>query len=143
VDFETPPTTTAEDFRGKMWTIPGEGPATATLRVSEVWKGPKQQTVEITTASNGAMCGYSFEEGREYLVYAYGGQDLKVDLCSETKLLSKAGADLALLGDGERPGDDAPLPDTSGGVAGLGVLGLAGVATTTAAFLLLKRLLKS
>ena len=45
VDFETPPATTAEDFRGKIWTIPGEGPATATLRVSKVWKGPTQQTV--------------------------------------------------------------------------------------------------
>jgi hypothetical protein len=48
-----------------------------------------------------------------------------------------------MLGDGERPGDDAPLPDTSGGVAGLGVVGLAGVAAATATLLLLKRLLKS
>ncbi len=96
----------------------------------------------MSTATQGSACGYAFKEGREYLVYAEQG--FKVHLCSETKPLSKAGMNLQMLGDGERPGDDAPLPDTSGGVAGLGVVGLAGVvAAATAALLLLKRLLKS
>jgi hypothetical protein len=118
------------------------GTATVTLRVSEVWKGPEQGTLEVATSSQESACGYPFEEGLEYLVYAEQG--FKVHLCSETKPLSKAGMNLQMLGDGERPGDDAPLPDTSGGVAGLGVVGLAGVvAAVTATLLLLRRLLRS
>jgi hypothetical protein len=79
----------------------------------------------------------------EYLVYAEGGQDrLIVKNCGRTRPLSKASAVLAVLGDGQSSRDE-PLPDTLGGEAGLGVLGLAAVATTTAAYLLLKRLLKS
>ena len=112
--------------------------------MSEVWKGPKQQTVEIITgADSGVGCGYPFEEGREYLVYAYGKQELKVDLCSETKLLSKAGADLAVLGNGEKPkdGGDA-LTDTSGVVPARAVLGMAGLAMA-ASFLVMVRLVRN
>jgi hypothetical protein len=86
------------------------------FRVSEVWKGPKRETLELTTQSQGSACGYHFEEEQEYLVYAYGkGKPFQVDLCSETKPLSKAGVDLAVLGNGEKPkiGGDA-LNDTSG-----------------------------
>lgn len=120
--LETPPTTTAENIRGKKWTGPGEGHATATLRVSEVWKGSKQRTVEITTASDEVTCGYPFEEGQEYLVYAYGkDQPFKVNICSQTRQISKADAHLRVLGDGWRPGDE-PLPDTPGEVTRLGVL---------------------
>ena len=117
--------------------------ATVTLRVSEVWKGPEQGTLEVSTPSQETACGYPFEEGQEYLVYAYGKEEpFKVDLCSETKPLSKAGASLQVLGDGQRPGGE-PLPDTSGGVPGPGGVGLAGVAAAMAALLVLKRLLKS
>ena len=86
--------------------------------VSEVWKGPKQRTVEVTTGADSGMgCGYSFEDGREYLVYA--GKGISVDLCRETKPLAKARADLAVLGNGEnrKYGGDA-LSDTSGGFGG-------------------------
>ena len=114
-----------------------------TLRVSEVWKGPWRETLEVSTPSGGVSCGYPFKEGQEYLVYAYGKEEpFKVDLCTETKPLSKAGMNLQLLGDGQRPGEEVPVPDTSGGVGGLGVLGLAAVAAATAALLVLRRLLK-
>jgi hypothetical protein len=52
-------------------------PATATLRVSEVWKGPERETLEVSTSSQEAACGVPFEEGQEYLVYAYGGRVLR------------------------------------------------------------------
>jgi len=113
-----------------------------TLRVSEVWKGPERETLEVSTPSDGAACGYYFKEEQEYLVYAYGKEEpFKVDLCSQTKLLSKAGANLRVLGDGRSSGG-APLTDTSGGVAGIGAVGLAEVSAGTAALLLLKRLHK-
>jgi hypothetical protein len=88
------------------------------------------------------LCGYPFKEGQEYLVYAYGKEEpFKVDLCSQTKVLSEAGANLRVLGD-DQGSESEPLPDTSGGVAWLGVLGLAAVAAAVATFLLLKRLLE-
>src|SRR4028118_1210069 len=72
--------------------------ATVPLRVSEVWKGPEQQIVRFATpVADGVSCAHPFEEGREYLGYANGGQDLQVGGCSETKMLSGADADLALL----------------------------------------------
>ena len=141
VDFEksAPPTTMME---GTMWTIMGGGTATATLRVSEVWKGPKQRTVEVTTGADSGMgCGYPFEDGREYLVYA--GKGISVDLCSETKPLAKARADLAVLGNGEKPkyGGDA-LSDTSGGFSVGAMVGIAGFAMAVSAFVMV-RLMRS
>lgn len=51
-----------------------------------------------------AMCGYFFQEGQEYLVYASAeGAQLKTGSCSGTKRLSDARADLAVLGEGETP----------------------------------------
>ena len=106
--------------------------AIATLRVSKVWKGPKQRTVQLTTVTPflaGGSCAHHFEEGREYLVYANRRQDsLRVEDCSETKQFSNAGADLTLLGNsGEKPqdGDDEALSDTSGSFSGLALAGLA------------------
>src|SRR5919107_5714550 len=110
------------------------GPSdTVTLRVSEAWKGTDQGTLEVSTPSQGSACGYAFEEGQEYLVYAYGKQDLKVDACGETKQFSKADADLAVLGNGEKPtnGDDA-LNDTSGVVPAGAVVGMAGLTIAAA-----------
>ena len=120
------------------------GPSdTVTLRVSEAWKGTDQGTLEVSTPSQGSACGYHFEEGQEYLVYAYGKQDLKVDACGETKQLSKADEDLALLGNGEQPkdgGDD--LTDTSGGVSVRAMVGIAGLAMV-ASLLVVVRLVRT
>jgi hypothetical protein len=118
------------------------GSDTITLRASEVWKGTGLGTLEVRTPSQGIACGYHFEEGREYLVYAYGKRGLEVDLCTETKPLSEAGADLALLGDGEKPQDGEVLSDTSGGVSGRAMVGFAGLALA-ASLLLMVRLVRT
>jgi hypothetical protein len=145
VDFEkSSPPNKKKMIEGTMMTITimGGGTATATVRVSEVWKGTKQETLEVSTPVSGMSCGYPFEEGQEYLVYAYGKQDLKVDLCSETKPLSKAGADLAVLGNGEKPKDGDALTDTSGGVSVRAMVGIAGLAMV-ASFLVVGRLVRT
>jgi uncharacterized protein (TIGR03382 family) len=99
-----------------------------TLRVSEVWKGPRRETLEVSKPSSGASCGYPFKEGQECLLYAYGKEEpFKVDLCNETRQLSMVSVHLRVLGDGQTPGGE-PLPDTSGGAAGLVAVGLAAVA---------------
>lgn len=76
-------------------------PVKVTFQVDDVWKGPIQETQVATTARSGASCGYEFEEGKEYIVYAQGDEsDLKVSLCSRTRPLSQASADLEELGPG-------------------------------------------
>lgn len=83
----------------------GSYSSNVTLRVYGVWKGPQRETLEMSTPSDGAACGYPFKEGQEYLVYAYWGNQgtpprpgLNVDLCSQAKPLANADEDLALLG---------------------------------------------
>jgi hypothetical protein len=105
------------------------GTATVTLRVSGSWKGPDGAMLEVKTPVGGGACGYPFKEGQEYLVYASGGRDLEVDLCGETTPLSKAGADLTVLGNGEKPKNSGDaLNDTSGVVPTRAVVGMAGLA---------------
>ncbi len=120
------------------------GTATVTLRVSEVWKGPQRGNLEVSMPSQDSACRYPFEEGQKYLVYASGGRDLEVSLCSPTKPLSKAGADLAVLGDGEKPRDGGAeaLTDTSGFVPARAIVGVAGLAMA-ASLLVVVRLVRT
>ncbi|MDA1348224.1 MAG: hypothetical protein O3A47_05065 [Chloroflexi bacterium] len=80
---------TAND--GLFWKI--------TLSVSETWTGPEVREIAIVTASDGARCGYPFDVGGEYLVYAHGyrTEDERLPatgLCTRTRLLEEAEADL-------------------------------------------------
>jgi hypothetical protein len=104
---------------------------TITFRTIDVWKGPHRDTLKVT---QGNICPAEFEEGQEYLVYAYhdADQGLSVNLFT-AKLLSDASEEVQAL---------SRLVDTSGIVPGSVVLGLAGL-TATAAFLLMRRLLKT
>jgi hypothetical protein len=70
--------------------------------VAQVWKGDISQKEEIHTALSSASCGFNFEAGRDYIVYAneYGGR-LQASLCSRTSLLSDAQEDLQALGAGK------------------------------------------
>ena len=105
-------------FSGKVVSIevPNTGPTTnsnmpvhVSLNVSTVWKGPSYKTLVLTTALSDVSCGYSFEQGGQYLVYAYGPADkLETGLCTGTKLLSNGQTDLAVLGAGTAPTNEAP-----------------------------------
>jgi len=70
------------------------------LAVKRAWKGIDRKEVVVTPASNSAACGYPFAEGSTYLVYAYRdeGDPIRVSLCSLTKPIDEAGADLEHLG---------------------------------------------
>lgn len=75
-------------------------PARVTFQIYEVWKGPEQSVIDITTALMSPSCGYEFAVGQSYLVYAYGEEDnLQVSLCSRTNTLSSAGEDIQALGE--------------------------------------------
>jgi len=119
-------------------------PETVTFRVIESWKGPGGGTLEVKTSVSGASCGYHFEEGQDYLVYAYGkGEPFETDICSGTTHLSKADEDLALLGNGEKPKDGGDvLTDTSGVVSVRAMVGLAGL-VMVASLLVVVRLVRT
>lgn len=93
--------------------------------VARVWKGALGAQTTVLTAASSASCGYEFQPGGEYLVYArlVEGQ-LQVSLCSRTQPAANAGADLAVLGMGQPPvaapaATPSPVPHTAERDAGL------------------------
>jgi hypothetical protein len=99
----------------------------------------ESEDAEVVTAVSSATCGYNFEVGKSYLVYAgtFDGK-LNVSLCSRTALIDQAGEDLQALGLGATPvnpktppADVAPQqsvpeePPARGGCAGCASTGSA------------------
>jgi hypothetical protein len=90
----------------------GTGRVEVVLEVEEWFKGGRGPRAEVITAASSAACGFTFTQGRSYLVYA-GQRDegtLQVSLCSRTRPLERADEDLAVLR-GEAAG---PKPETGG-----------------------------
>lgn len=84
--------------------ISSADPVIVNFDVSEIWKGPDYRTLIVTTARDGASCGYSFEQNEEYIVYAYGEEDeLITNICTRTNLFANAQEDLKELGKGNLP----------------------------------------
>lgn len=75
-----------------------------TLRVDRAWKGAESGIVVVLTGSGGGDCGFPFERGESYLVYAHGrpGELLQTGICGRTAELSRAAADLRDLGEPSR-----------------------------------------
>ena len=68
-----------------------------TFRVDESFRGVAAGEVQVLTGQGGGDCGYNFQSGERYLVYA--GFDPKTNLyqtsiCTRTRLASEAGEDL-------------------------------------------------
>ncbi len=62
------------------------------LKVAQSWKGESKREIFITTAEESSMCGYFFQIGEKYLVYANGlKNDLFVENCSRTAVFSNKG----------------------------------------------------
>ncbi|HSH80789.1 MAG TPA: hypothetical protein VLA19_19850, partial [Herpetosiphonaceae bacterium] len=104
-------------FAGKVVGLTGrvDGGAVETVdvtfEVSQVWKGAASRTVQLQTPGSSASCGFNFEQGREYVVYASQQEgSLTSGLCSRTTLLASAADDLAALGTGTAPSGEAETP---------------------------------
>jgi hypothetical protein len=69
-----------------------------TIEIEESYRGMSGKSVQVLTAADGAACGYSFQEGERYLVFAgkQGGY-LEVSLCSATKPAKYAQEDITYL----------------------------------------------
>lgn len=67
-------------------------------RVVQSFKGSDDGRITFYTATNSAACGFHFEEGRRYLVYAsaYDGT-LSTGICTRTAALADAEEDLEVF----------------------------------------------
>lgn len=87
-------------FSGEVSQIvkePGTNQIKVKLKVKESWKGKFVREVTIRTAQDSATCGYKFEVGKKYLVYAAGEENnLRTDICTRTSLL-KPNEDVSIL----------------------------------------------
>ena len=92
-------------FSGKVLEVKDDPQALSVvvrLRVERVWKGSPRGEVRLVTGRGGGDCGYRFEVGGSYLVYAYGSGagGLGTNICQRTARLSEAAKDLQVLGKG-------------------------------------------
>lgn len=93
-------------FSGKVLQItedPQTFLLTVKLKVERVWKGSMPAEAIIETGRGGGDCGYGFEVGERYLVYASGSNESKMqtNICQRTARLSDAARDLRILGRGK------------------------------------------
>jgi hypothetical protein len=88
-------------------------PLKVTFKVDRIWKGISETEVSIYTGRDSAGCGYHFEEGESYLIYASETEGkLTTGLCSLTKELSSADQDITILGEGKIPTNNATNEST-------------------------------
>lgn len=77
------------------------------MRVLRTYRGQAEGVVKVLTSFDEASCGFDFETGREYLVYAdrIESEALFTHLCTGTKSLERSGPALRYLR-GESPTPD-------------------------------------
>ncbi|MCE5170441.1 hypothetical protein LQV63_14085 [Paenibacillus profundus] len=76
-------------------------PVKVSFQVKRVWKGNVPSNAKVVTALSSASCGYEFEPGKEYLVYAYHSDGkYMTHLCTRTAPLEDAAEDIQVLGKG-------------------------------------------
>lgn len=68
------------------------------FEVQRIYKGPTTHRISVKTGLGGGDCGYPFEIGKSYLVYAGGDVRLETNICTRTTPLALAAADLSRLG---------------------------------------------
>ncbi len=84
-------------FAGEVDAVGNFGAAAkkADFTVTRHFRGANVTAISIMTSSDGASCGFNFEQGRSYLVYAYEVDgELWTSICTRTNLLSQATDDL-------------------------------------------------
>jgi hypothetical protein len=94
-------------FSGKVTAVAaaGDHEKAVTIEIKATWKGvEKKKEVVVYTANDGAACGFGFEKGKSYLVYANllkRGDDkvLSTSICTRTAGLEAAAKDVKELGD--------------------------------------------
>jgi hypothetical protein len=77
---------------------------TVKFRVENSWKGRVAKEITLSTGQGGGDCGYKFEVGGRYLVYAYGSDEtsLATNICQRTGPAGAVTEEIKLLGKGKR-----------------------------------------
>ncbi len=77
------------------------------FRLSRIWKGVEGSEAVVHTSAFEPACGYTFEQGRKYLVYAYPDHwklgVLATGICNRTRRIESAAKDLRAIGRGREP----------------------------------------
>lgn len=83
-----------------------------TFAVERSWKGKVTPSEIVATAGATASCGFPFEKGRTYLVFAarLRNGSLMTSLCSRTGLLSHSIKDAAAFGEGQAVARNPAVP---------------------------------
>lgn len=72
----------------------------ASFAVTKFFKGSTfLQKVAVSTFNNSGMCGFGFQKGGEYLVYAYLTEDgsIQTNICTRSATLASAKAEVEVL----------------------------------------------
>lgn len=90
------PTTVKREGSGRMYEYPQR---VFVFRVDEGLRGVEGTSVQVTTGMGGGDCGYNFQIGERYIVYAGFDADsiLSTSICTRTRRLSEAGEDLEYI----------------------------------------------
>ncbi len=73
------------------------------FKVEKTWNKKLQREITISTAKDSAACGYKFEVGKKYLVYANGeSNNLATNICTRTAS-AEANKDIAFLNKIKKP----------------------------------------
>ncbi|HEU4606203.1 MAG TPA: hypothetical protein VFS46_08205 [Nitrososphaera sp.] len=113
-----------------------------TFQVDRAWRGLSENTVTVRTSTQGSACGYFFEEGKSYLVYAFGDEHpLSTSSCGGAMPIETAAGHLVFLGQGYipsgGPGDLVIVDNSIGPLPAIFGIGAAVAAVIT--FLTLRR----
>lgn len=106
--------------------------------VDRAWKGVSSTSVKITTSQIGGACGYPFDEGTKYVVYAHGSESLETSICTRTQPVADAYEDLAYLGEGYVPVAGQPPVEKTPSSPFMPFVGIGAAVAGVIAFLVLR-----
>ncbi|MEL7533706.1 MAG: hypothetical protein AAFN10_20505 [Bacteroidota bacterium] len=96
-----------------------------TFQVHQTWKRRTDTIMVINSGFASTDCGYNFEEGKRYLVFARKKFSFKTDACAGNTLIEDADKYLSKLGQAQRPAQSSLVPIMYWTLSGLTALALA------------------
>lgn len=96
-----------------------------TFQVHQTWKRRTDTVMVINSGFATTDCGYNFEQGKRYLVFARKKFSFKTDLCAGNTLIADADTYLNKLGPSQKPAKSSLIPIMYWTLSGLTFLALA------------------
>ncbi|MEM6346020.1 MAG: hypothetical protein AAF927_19150 [Bacteroidota bacterium] len=96
-----------------------------TFQVHQSWKRRTDTVMVINSGFATTDCGYTFEEGQRYLVFARKKFSFKTDACAGNMLIADATNYLSKLGQSQKPSQSSLVPLMYWTLSGLTVFALA------------------